>query len=521
MKITVDRLPKSVVTLDISADPDEFADAVNKTMRDVTRDASIPGFRKGKAPRHIIERLIGRETIIAEAGRNMMDDLYQRALNEQELQPISEPQVDIYNEDPLAFKVVVEVFPSVELGEYRSVRVESREVELEDDEVEAELDALLKNQAEWVDVEEARQPLDGEQVVIDLKVFEGDEQFQEPASDATFVLGESNLFDSLVEALKLMTPGTSSELTLAFEDDDETVRPSMRGKTLRYAITLNAIRQRDMPELNDEFAATIGEFESVEALREEVAKDVLRGKAMTARTEVFNEIIDKMVETSEVQVPDTLINSELDDQVTQMRTRLAQQGIGFDEYLASNDQTEEDLRRDMAEAAESRVRNTLVLQEVAKAEEMTVTDEDLDAEIDKLVAGRPNPEQLRSLYRSDYFRGMLENELHDRKLMDLVVDIATEGKGAITGAGAELLEADAAAPEIVETEVVGEPDAAEDESAEMAAGLVDDEPEETPDVEVEAEEAEDDEPEAEAASDAVEEAASDDDEDDEEEKAES
>ncbi len=442
VKVTVDRLPKSMVAIDIAADPEEFEAALSSTMREVSRDASIPGFRKGKAPRHIIERMIGREAIVAEAGRTMMDGLYQRALDEQELQPISEPKVDIYNEEPLAFKVLVEVFPTVELGDYQSVRVEPREVELEADEVDEEIDALLKNQAEWVEIEKARQPQDGDQVVIDLEVFEGDDPFQEPASDATFVLGESNLFDSLVEAIKLMMPGSASELTLAFEEDDETVRPSMRGKTLRYSIQLKQIKTRDMPELDDEFAATVGEFESVDELREAVAEDILRRKAISTRSEVFNEIIEQIVEMSEVQVPETMIASELDDQVTQLRTRLAQQGVEFDEYLASNDQTEAQLREELAEAAEVRVRNTLVLQEVAKAEGLEVTDEDVDAEIQKLTAGRPNPEQLESLYRSDYFRGMLENEIHDRKLMEMVVNLATGGEGAITGAGAQLLEAD-------------------------------------------------------------------------------
>ena len=473
MKVTVDRLPKSVVAIDIAADPEEFEAAVNRTMREVTRDATIPGFRKGKAPRHIIERMIGREAIVAEAGRSMMDELYQKALEEQDLNPISEPKVDIYNEDPIAFKVVVEVFPKVELGDYKSVRVEPREVDITDEEVEEELQALLKNRAEWVDVETPRQPQDGDQVIVDLEVFEGDEHFQPPATDAVFVLGESNLFDSLNEALKMMMPGTQSELTLAFEEDDETVRPSMRGKTLRYVITLKQIKTRDIPELNDEFAKSVGEFETVEELREAVAEDVLRRKAQEARTEVFNEIIEKFVEVSEVQVPDTLIESELDDQVTQLRTRLAQQGIDFGEYLESNGQTEAELRDDMREAAEQRVRNTLVLQEVAKAEGLEVTEEDIEAEIEKLVVGRPNPEQLRSLYRSEYFRGMLENEVHDRKLMEMVINLATGGQGAITGPGAELLAADEAPPvveEEAEEAAVAEGEAAE--GAELAAGPV-------------------------------------------------
>ncbi len=225
---------------------------------------------------------------------------------------------------------------------------------------------------------------------------------------------------------------------------------------------------RDVSELNDEFAATVGEFETVEELREAVAEDVLRRKALQTRTEVFNEIIEEIVKTSEVQVPETMISTELDDQIAQLRTRLAQQGLEFGEYLASNDQTEAGLREELSEAAENRVRNTLVLQEVAKAEGLEVTEEDVDAEIEKLVGDRPNPEQLRTLYRSDYFRGMLENEINDRKLMELVVNLATSGQGAITGAGAALLEADDAPPVAEEVEL----DEAED-GAEIAAESVD------------------------------------------------
>lgn len=481
MKVTVDRLPKSVVAIDIAADPEEFEAAVNRTMRQVARDATIPGFRKGKAPRHIIERMIGREAIVAEAGRSIMDELYQKALEEQDLNPISEPKVDIYNEEPLAFKVLVEVFPKVELGDYKSVQVEPREVDVTEEEIEEELQALLKNHAEWIDVETPRQPKDGDQVIVDLEVFEGDEHFQPPATDAVFVIGESNLFDSLNEALKMMMPGTQSEITLAFEEDDETVRPSMRGKTLRYKLTLKQIKTRDMPELNDEFAQKVGDFETVADLRAAVAEDVLRQKALRARAEVFNEVVEKIAELSEVQVPDTLIQSELDDQVTQLRTRLAQQGIDFGEYLESNGQTEAELREEMSAAAEERVRNTLVLQEVAKAEGLEVTAEDIEAEIEKLVAGRPNPDQLRSLYRSDYFRGMLENEVHDRKLTELVINLATGGKGAITGPGAELLAADEAPP--AAEEETKQDDAEETDGAEAAAAVAE---AQEPEVEAEA-----------------------------------
>ncbi len=471
MKVTVDRKPGSVVDLDIAADPEEFAEAVEKTYKDLTKNANIKGFRRGKAPRQVIERMIGRDAIVAEAGRGMLDDLYRQALEQEDLQPISEPEVDIYNEDPVAFRIVVEVFPTVELGDYKSVSVEPREVDVTDEEVDEEIEALLKNHSEWVEVPIARSPAEGDQVTIDLSVFDGDEPFQEPAPDTEFVIGESNLFSSLEEALKMMQPDTTSEVTLAFEEDDTSVRPELRGKTLRYVMTLKAVKTRKLPEFDDEFAAHVSEeFESAEALREEIRKDVLRRKAFEARNEIRSEIIEKMAETSEVAVPKTLIETEINDSIQNMQTRLAQQGLRFEDYLAQAGQTEEELREEMAEDAEKRVRQTLIMQEVWEAEGLELTEEDFEAEIDRLIGGQTDNERMRELYRSDYFRSALESDLHDRKLMERVVEIATNGAGAITGPGAELLEADEnPEPEVEDDD--GDAEAEDESSAEVATDI--------------------------------------------------
>jgi len=439
VRVTVDRIPGSTVELDIYADDVEFSEAYEKALRRVSRDVTIPGFRKGKAPRHIIEKMVGHDAIVEEAGRDMMDDLYRQAIEQENLVPVGDPRVGILQAEPLAFTVTIEVFPTVTLGDYANVRVEPREVELEDSDVQEVLDQLQRQHSEWVSVAEPRAPRDDDKIVIDLGVFDGDEPFQEPAEDAEFILGESSLFEALVESIKMMQPGSTAELTLAFDDDDMSVNPALRGKSLRYVITLKDVQARVRPELGDDLAAKVGQFDSFDALREQIEKDLLRNKAMEARSEIGTEVINAMSDVAEIDVPGSMVEKELEDEITQFRSRLAQQGLNLDEYLSVNNQTMDELRDEMRPNAERRVRNSVVLQEIAKAEGVEVTAEDIGAEIDRLAGGSESPDRLKTLYESEYFRGLLENELFDRKLTERVISIATEGRGAVTGAGAEAL----------------------------------------------------------------------------------
>ena len=441
MRVTVERMPGSVAEVDIFADDAEFSEAFNKAYRKIAREVAIPGFRKGKAPRHIIEGMIGRDAIVEQAGQDMMDDLFRRAIEQENLIPVGEPRVGILQPEPIGFKVVVEVYPEVTLGDYRSVRVEPREVEVDDSEVDEVIEQLQKTHATFEELETPRQPMDGDQVILDYTVFEGEEQFQEPVEDAAFILGESGIFDALAEAIKLMSPGTTAAVTLAFDEDDETVAPDLRGKELSYEITLKEIKRRVLPERDDELARMAGDFETYDEMVEQIRKDLLRNKATQTRNEAVTEIINAIAETSEVEIPSTMVEKEIDDELTQFRSRLAQQRVTLEQYLEAEHQTMDGLRDEIRPNAERRVRNTMVLQEIAKAEELEVTADDISAEIERLIAGMQDPDRMRSIYQSDHFRGLLESEIYDRKLTDLVVEIATEGRGAVSGAGAEALKA--------------------------------------------------------------------------------
>jgi trigger factor len=441
VRVNVERMPRSTVSVDIFADEDEFAVAVDKAFKKIARDVTIPGFRRGKAPRHIIEGMIGRDAIVEEAGRDMMDDLYRRAIEQESLVPISEPRVGILQDNPIGFNVQVEVFPSVTLGAYASVRVEPREVSIEESEVEEVLSQLQKVHSAWIPLEEARSPQDGDQIVIDMEVYDGDELFQPAATDSTFVIGESPMFESITEAIKMMSPGSTAELTLAFEEGDTSVNPQLWDKTLRYVVTLKEVNTRVLAERDDELAAKTGSFESYEAMVEEIHKDLLRNKATEAQNEVTSQIINAMAEAAVVDIPQGMIEKEVEDELTQFRSRLAQQGMSFDDYLLMNGQSVDDVQEEMRPNAERRIRNSLVLQEIAKAEGVQVTPEAIDEEIDRLASPSENPERLRTLYQSEYFRGLLESEVFDRILRERIVEIATEGKGVIFGPGADALEA--------------------------------------------------------------------------------
>lgn len=451
------------MTLDIQADPEEFAKAMDRAFRRVTQRVNIPGFRPGKAPRIIIEQRLGRDVIVEEAHGEIMDTLYRQALEQEEIVPVSEPVVNIYQAEPVGFTVDIEVYPEVDLGDYRSLRVEPREVTVTDEDLEKALADIQRAHSLWVEPEEARTPREGDQVTINLSVTRDGEPFQEPLEDGVFVLGESGLFPQIEEALKNLHPGESAEFEITFDEDDATVNPELRGHTLQYALTLNEIKERELPAIDDELAKTVGDYETLEELRAATRKNLLQARAVEARGEVVTAAVDTLAEAAELAVPSAMIERQLDDEIERLRSRLAQQGASLEEYLRFENMTEEEYRQNQRPEAERRLRNSLVLEAFAKAEEIEVSEDDLFEEIERLTGASENPEQMREIYSSPYFRQMLTEELTNRKVTDRLLELLTDGQGPVTGEGAEALK-ELETPASAET-------AASEEAAEAVAEM--------------------------------------------------
>jgi trigger factor len=485
VKVTVEQQPKSSVTLDIVADDDEFKQAVNRAFRRVNELVNIPGFRPGKAPRQLVEQRVGRDLIVQEAHREIMDDLYRRALEQEEIVPVSDPEVDVYQDEPVGFKVTIQVYPKVDLGDYSNISVEPREVNATDEEVDDVIQNLRKQQSTWVEPAEPRSPVEGDQVILDFEVYEGDEEFHEPVVGADFVIGEGPLFKQIEEAVKYLQPGAEAEFDITFEEDDEDAPEQIRGKTLHYKVKLQEVKSRELPELDDEFLESLGEeYSNVDELKEAIRKDLLQNKVQQERDGFLDETFEKFADLASLEIPDGLVDSELDREYQQLGERLGQQGMSMDEYLRMTQKTESDIKSEMRPDVANRVRNSLVLEAFGEAEGIEVTDEDINAEIESMVGDNEQAEQMKELYQSDYFKNMLQSQLENRKITERLIEFVSGGEGAITGEGKALLEEQTSGAVAESTEIEGSSDAEssddadadseEDQSAEAESSDADD-----------------------------------------------
>ncbi len=444
VKLTTERKPGSIVELNITADDAEFQEAIDKAITTQARNVQIPGFRKGKAPRSMVERFYGgREVFAQDAAEKLMDQLYQQALKDEDISPVGDPELTSMEIDPtLTFVVDVPVYPEIELGNYNDVRVDPIDAAVTDEDVEEVITRLLKQQAEWTDAE-GRKPTEGDQVTIDYTVFEGDKEFQEPVTDAEWVLGETNLLEQLRERIEDLEPGQTDEFEVFFEEDDETADPQIRGKQLKYTVTLKGVKERNLPEMTDELAKEIAGAESVDDLRQQIYDDIHQGKTGDGRTNVINQIVEKVAETTTIDIPAVMVDEEVEHQLSHRKEDLQRQGISWDQMLMFSGQSEDAMKEELRPEAERRLRNTMILQEIARVENIEVSDEDIENEITKMVGGDLNPDpedteaverarRMREVYNGDYFRNVMKNDLFERQLTDRIIDIATEGKGAVS-----------------------------------------------------------------------------------------
>lgn len=451
MKLTIERLPESRVQLEIIAEEAETAAAMDRAARKVGNQVTLPGFRKGKAPRAMIERVYGPDVFTEEANRFLLSDLYRQAIEKEDLAPLGDPEVEVTSTDPLTYTVTVAVYPTIDPGDYSSVRIEPIDAAVDDTAVDEMIETLRKAHSPWVDPEseglavgaglelnpKTRTPKEGDQITIDYSVQEDGEDAEEPVNDAVFVLGESGLLGAVEDAIKGLRVGESAGFSVSFAEDDESVDQSVRGKTLSYNVALKGLKERDLLPLDDEFAKTVGEAETLADLRAYLREELHQRKTTEARGLALNQIISKVAEGAGLELPAPMVDDAVENDVRRMRMNLAQQGVSLEAYLRSMEATEAELREELRPAATERLRNSLLMRSIAEKEAIAVDEADLDAAIARMAAAAQSssqPEQAAQFAASDYVRNMLQNEMFDRQLTDRLIELATDGRGAVINA---------------------------------------------------------------------------------------
>ncbi len=427
--VTVSTRPEagSKMVLEIEVPSDEVDRHFATAYRHVAERTKVPGFRPGKAPRNVIDRFVGRGSVLAEAIDHLVSDAYDRALDQSSVIPIDQPEVDIdptavVEGKPVSFTATVPVRPDVELGAYAGYPFELERPEVTDDQVEQVIGELREQQATLRPVDDrAAQKGDIASVkfagTIDGEPFEGGSADRMP-----LVIGEDRMIPGWEDNLVGMKIGESRGFEIGFPDDYRV--EVLRDKQAHFDVELLDLREKLLPEVTDEFATSVADVQTLDELRAEI-RDAMEKRADAEARHAFGDrIIDFATSNATVELPEVMVTNEIEIMRDELRTRLAQQRIGMDQYLALAKQTPEELVAELREPASRRVKTLLVLSAIAEKEGVDATDEQIEAEIAEQLARYDDDPKLREYLTSRRGRSYLRMTIRNRTLVDRLIDRA-------------------------------------------------------------------------------------------------
>jgi trigger factor len=386
MNSKLEKIEKNIATLEIEVSEEQFEKGIQKAYKKNAGKFNIPGFRKGKAPRAIIERHYGEGIFYEDAINEVCPDAYQEAVKEHNLQPVDRPEVDIVQLEkgkPFIFKAVVTVKPEVILGDYKGIQVEKKEYPITDEDVDKELESMRSASARMVTVE-GRPAQKDDMVIIDYKGFIGEEQFEGgTAENQTLVLGSGHFIEGFEDQLIGAKTGDSVEVKVTFPEDYQAER--LAGKEAVFQVQVKEIKEKELPDLDDEFAKDVSEFDSLGELKKDLRVKLSERAAHRAKHETEDEVIKKVTELSVIDIPDIMIEKQIDAMVRDFGIQLMYQGLKLEDYLAHYKKSMEEFRDGLKEEAIERVRTQLTLEKISEAEGISDTQEELDKEIEEMA----------------------------------------------------------------------------------------------------------------------------------------
>ena len=425
MKITNDKTENSQMFLTIEMEPDEVEESIQVAFKRLNKKTRIPGFRKGKAPRNIFERYLGKEYLMEEALNDLIPAAYSKAVEEQSIEAIAQPQIEIEQMEPLIMKATVPLKPTIELGDYKSLKVEKETIEITKEKVDEVIEQLRHQHATWEPVEGRAVEFD-DLLIMDIVGTMGDKNvIEQKGAQYQVVAGQTFPVVGFAEQLVGINPGDEKEFELEYPDDygDE----ELAGNKVKFKINANEIKKEMLPEISDEFAKTVGaDFENMTVLREKVDSDMKERAEQQSKMNFEEEIIHGIADISKVEYPPILIESEISRILNQQFQRSSQ---SLEDYLATVGKTEEEVREDLRPSAEHRVVHSLVLSKVAEVEKIEVSNEEVDEEIENMVKDSTDKkEELKKFFNDPQIRDSIVQNMLTRKTMEKLTEYTAVAK---------------------------------------------------------------------------------------------
>lgn len=408
--------------LTVEVDAETFNKALNQAFQKVQKQVNIPGFRKGRVPRPIFEQRFGVESLYQDALDIVLPDAYVGAIEETGIEPVAQPEIDIEQigkGQTLIFTAEVTVKPEVKLGEYKGLEVPKVDTEVTDEDVEAELEQLQKRHAELV-VKEDEPAVEGDTVVIDFEGFVDGEAFEGgKAENHSLELGSGSFIPGFEEELVGVKAGDEKDVHVTFPEEYHA--EELAGKPAVFKVKVHEVKGLVLPELDDEFAVDVDdEVETLDALKEKIKNRLKEQKEHAAKHEVENAVLEKAAENAEIDIPEVMVESEVDRMVKEFDQNLQQQGLNLELYTQFSGQDLDALKETMKEDAEKRVRVSLTLEAIVKAENVEVTDEEVDKELENMSEMYNMPvDQVKQILGST---DSVKEDLKMNKAVQLLVD---------------------------------------------------------------------------------------------------
>lgn len=427
MSLQVENLEHNMAKLTIEVPAEDVEKALQAAYLKQRKQINMPGFRKGKVPRQMIEKMYGAEVFYDEAANKMIQEAYGKAYDECELDIVSQPKVDVTQLEkgqPFIFTAEVAVKPEVTLGEYKGLTVDKVSTEVTEEEIGIEIDKEREKSARTVDVTD-RAVQDKDQVILDFEGFVDGEAFEGgKGENYPLTIGSGSFIPGFEEQLIGAEIDKELEVNVTFPEEYQAAE--LAGKEAVFKCTVHSIKSKELPELDDEFASEVSECETLDDYKAEVKNKIKERKEREGKEQKENQAVDKAIENAQMDIPEAMVDMQVRQMVDDFTRRIQQQGLSIEQYFQFTGMTQEKMLDEMKPQAEKRIKTRLVLEAVAKAENIEVTDERLDEELQKMAESYQMEVDKLKEFMGENEKSQMKEDIAVQEAVTLIADAAVE-----------------------------------------------------------------------------------------------
>lgn len=426
MEVEIKKLPKSQVELTIELPPLEIEKYLDSAAKNISKETNIPGFRRGYAPKEIVQQHVGKISLWEEAAKLAVRKTYPKAIIDNNIKAIGQPNIQITKlapENPLVYKAKVAVLPCFTLPDYRKMKVKKRKVEVKPAEVERLIRNLQKSRAKFKKVDRPAKINDA--VEIDFKTYLNKVPIDRGESkNHPLILGENKFVPGFEEKLIGMRKGDKKEFTLRFPKDY--YQKDLANRDVEFKVEMKSVQERELPKIDDEFAQSLGRFKDLADLKSKLTDNLKQEKEMKEKSRFEMEMLQKIADQTEMEIPEVLIQAEIEKMINELKDMVKASGGEFDKYLKSIKKTEEDLKDEFKDRAKERVKYGLILREIAQKEKIKTDDQEVEQERQRTLAHYQHDKEMMEKIQSEEYKEYIRGLIQNRKVFAFLTKVMEE-----------------------------------------------------------------------------------------------